>query len=105
MIKVKNKIYNEATTYDYDNLIIDKRRDSIKIVCKEDITQIFDDGVVWYKDGPIESEEDVNWVDMSDYSKCVFKGHDVLLDSYVVVMSKPTEEEDLQQIIDMLVEV
>ena len=98
MIKVNGNIYNEATTYDLDKLFLDKARDSIKVVCSENILNEFQDDVEWQKGN---TEEDLE--DMSEYSKCVFKGQDTLLGSYVVVMSKPTNEEDLEAIIDMLI--
>lgn len=100
MIKVNGNIYNNnATTYDLDKLYLDKARDSIKIVCNDNILNEFTDGVEWFS-----GEDEENLQDMSDYSKCIFKGQDTLLNSFMVVMSKPTEEEDLQAIIDMLVE-
>lgn len=102
MIKVNNKVYNDATTYDYDNLIIDKRRDSIKIVCSEDITQVFQNGIEWYKSDSSDSEDP--WTDMSSYSKKVFSGKDELLGTYIVIMSKWTDEELLESMIEDLME-
>lgn len=99
MIKVNNKVYNDATTYDYDNLIIDKRRDSAKVVCNEDIREDFIDGVEWYKG---DSEDTLE--DMSAYSKKVFSGKDELLNTYIVIMSKWTDEELLESMIEDLME-
>ncbi len=100
MIKVNGKTYQEATTYDYDNLIIDKARNSVKIVCNEDIREDFIDGVEWYKG---DSEDTLE--DMSSYSKKVFSGKDELLGTYIVVMSKWTNEELLESMINDLLEV
>ena len=97
MIKVNGKTYdNNATTYDLDKLYLDKARESYKIVCSNDFRDDFNDNVSW---SIIDNEVET---DMSDYCKCVFKGYDCLLKSYIVVMSKQTQEEDLQEIIDAL---
>ena len=97
MIKVNGKTYdNNASTYDLDTLYLDKARESYKIVCNDDLRDDFEDNVSW---SIVENEEEK---DMSDYCKCVFKGYDCLLKSYLVVMSKSTQEEDLQEIIDAL---
>ena len=102
MIKVNGEtISNNGSTYDLDTLYLDKARESVKIVSTDNILGKFSDNVSWSEITTDEEGQEIE-TDMSDYSKCVFEGHDLLLNSYVVVMSKSTNEEDLEEIIEAL---